>query len=268
MNIIVKYLIEHIISLFTDRNVLEFADNINIIEKYNSDDDNYFGNDEHHKINEMFFGSLKNYSPQYFCFQVEKSIFIVKKFSECDIFNKKKYNKKHCLIKLLVDNDMLIPSIHETHITKRIIPNNDNYDNMLSQTKTEFINENTFVVYKNKILSSITNKKYTEITVAFKEPLHILQKKNIDDIYLKFIVNGTNYASLNNNNKYSFDFRLNKFKLFKNIVYFSKTNDYQLLVIYGFSYFVDDNNYKLFHGSNKNIIYEHLPKMLNKLLLL
>ena len=207
------------------------CDNLNVI-KYDSDNEKYTETSEN--IKQLIIDILKN-DKNYHCFQMEQLR---------EYYNKKSYH----LVITKIDHikngnkecDILLKFSEPVHF-----PINHKNDEKLIE-KFRIVNDKTLYTckrkFKSRIITKVTeNKKYNIVEIIFDKPIIIISDKIVSDIYLKFIHKNEDYTpSLDNNDIFTMDYRLNKMMLNDNyttMITLTDDNKYvELYVIKSMSY--------------------------------
>jgi hypothetical protein len=136
--------------------------------------------------------------------------------------------------------------IHSNHV---------NHDAPLrtKEKPTDIVCKRKFKVVREKnVATDHSDFKYATIKIIFDEPVTFMSRKEIGDIHMKFIVNGSDYTSKTDQlSDFSFDYRLNKL-WHESPIIFAAFDIYQRLYsIYGFSYFASNEDYLNYHFDTK-----------------
>ena len=208
------------------------CDNLNII-KDNSDNE-YTEPSEN--IKQIIIDILKN-DKNYHCFQMEQLReyhLVVTKIDHI------KDGNKECDILLKFSEPVHFPINHKND--KKLIE------------KFGIVNDKTLYTckrkFKSRIITKVTEnkKKYKIVDIIFDKPIIIISDKIVSDIYLKFIHKNEDYTpSLDNNDIFTMDYRLNKMMLNDNYTTMVtlKDNDkhVELYVIKSMSYYATADDY-------------------------
>ena len=225
-------------------------------------DDNYSISDQ--KIDlEVFDREIStNYIDRYYCFNDKhnKWIFLAKQK-----MNSIKWKKQNiCDIMLAFDRDTMSP----------LNENNDeimyvNEINKKSDSPLQIKARRKFSIVKEKCYNENNKRNYKIIRVIFDKPITFLGKDSsfIDDIYMKFIVNGRDYTSDNGKiSGFSSDYRLNKLKEhFDDNTILLSTGHY-MYEISQFYYLASDKDFQISEfGARIRNPYPKLCVMVNKI---